>query len=366
MKNTIGNSVTLTLFGESHGPAIGAVLDGIAPGIKVDEGFIAAQLARRRPCGPTDTPRVEKDEFSILSGVYEGFTTGQPLAIVIPNENVRSADYEKGIARPSHADFTAHAKFHGFEDPRGGGHFSGRVTAAIVAAGAICRQALEAKGISLATHILSCAGVRDEDLAGCDPDELGGKISTVNAKSFPVILDIEAEVSAGILKAREQQDSIGGTIQTAICGVPAGVGEPWFDSLEGMIARAVFAIGGIKGVEFGKGFAMDGLRGSQVNDSLRIRDGKVVTATNNNGGINGGISNGMPIVFNMAVKPTPSIARTQQSVDFLQGKEVELNLKGRHDPAIIRRICPVVSSLTAVVLCDALALRYGTDWLAAR
>lgn len=361
MKNSLGTSVCLTLFGESHGPAIGAVLDGLAPGIAIDEAFIADRLSRRRPSGPTDTARVEKDNFQILSGVYKGYTTGQPIAITIPNENVRSKDYSEleGLARPSHADFTAQMKYHGYQDPRGGGHFSGRITAGIVAAGAICTKALEAKGIKIGTHILNCGQVKDAEFKDFEKE-----IAILNQKDFPVIADVAEEMSAEILKAKENQDSIGGIIQTAIIGMPAGVGEPWFDSLEGEIAKAVFAIGGIKGIEFGTGFGLAKLYGSQANDSFRMDNGKVITTTNHNGGINGGISNGMPIVFNMAVKPTPSISRPQQTVDFVNSRDVEMTLKGRHDPAIIRRICIVISSLLAIVLCDALALRYGTDYLA--
>jgi len=362
MKNTIGTSVTMTVFGESHGPAVGVVLDGLAPGLPVDEAFIAARLSQRRPSGPADTARVEQDRFQLVSGVYGGRTTGTPLTILIPNENVRSGDYRQleRVARPSHADFTAQMKYHGFQDPRGGGHFSGRVTAGIVAAGAICQQALAGKGIRLATHILRCGGVEDAPFT-----DVASEIDRIEGRKFPLIRDLEAEVEAAVLAAKQEQDSLGGIIQTGICGLPAGLGEPWFDSLEGVLARAVFAIGGIKGVEFGEGFGFGALRGSQANDPFRMEAGKVVTTTNHNGGINGGITNGMPVIFNMAVKPTPSIARKQQTVDFVDGKDVELELTGRHDPAIIRRICPVVTALTSVVLCDQLALRYGTDYLVA-
>ena len=362
MKNSIGESVILTVFGESHGPAVGIVLDGLAPGLPVDEAYIAEQLARRRPAGPADTARVEPDRFQLVSGVYQGRTTGTPLTILIPNENVRSADYGavQTVARPSHADYTAQTKYHGFQDPRGGGHFSGRVTAGIVAAGAICRQALERKGIRLGTHILRCAGVEDAPFT-----DVASEIGRVEARRFPLILDLEERVEAAILAAKSEQDSVGGVIQTGICGLPAGLGEPWFDSLEGVLARAVFAVGGVKGIEFGDGFGLASLRGSQANDPFRMQEGRVVTETNRNGGINGGITNGMPVIFNMAVKPTPSIARTQRTVDFVEGKDVELALTGRHDPAIIRRICPVVTALVSVVLCDQLALRFGTDYLAA-
>jgi len=327
MRNSFGNTVTVTLFGESHGDEIGAVLDGMAPGIEVSEEFIASQLSKRRPQGPTETARVEPDKFRIVSGVFNGYTTGAPICILIPNENTCSADYEtfRGVARPSHADYTAHIKYNGFEDYRGGGHFSGRITAALVAVGAIAIQALAKKGIVIDTHIISCGGSTDSEQA--------------------------------ILKAKLAGDSVGGKVQTIITGLEAGVGEPWFDSLEGVIAKAVFAIGGVKGVEFGAGFRFAEMRGSEANDPFCIKNGTIETITNNNGGINGGISNGVPIVFNTAVKPTPSIAREQQSVNFLTGKEQTLEIKGRHDPAIVRRICVVIDSITALVLCDMLALK---------
>lgn len=363
MKNTIGTSIQLTVFGESHGQAIGCVLDGLAPGIKVDEDFIAEQLSKRRPSGATDTARVEADKFSILSGVHAGYTTGSPLTIVIPNENVRSADYSQmdAYARPSHADYAAQCKYHGFQDVRGGGHFSGRITAAIVAAGAICIQALQQKGVKLATHILECAGVRDSEFS-----DLCSEIDKVNAARFPLIDEsAEEKMTAAILAAKAEGDSVGGIVQTAVVGLPAGLGEPWFDSLESVISRAMFAIGGVKGIEFGSGFALAGMRGSQANDALRVdAEGRVATLTNHNGGINGGISNGMPVLFNLAVKPTPSILKAQQSIDYRKLENVTLEIKGRHDPAIVRRICVVVSSLLAVVLCDCLACRFGTDYLA--
>lgn len=360
MKNSIGSSVILTLFGESHGEAIGAVLDGMAPGLEVKLDIIEAALAKRRPQGPTDTARREPDNFKIVSGVWNGRTTGTPICIVIPNENTRSQDYEKsaGLARPGHADYTAHIKYAGFEDYRGGGHFSGRITAGIVAAGAIATEALKAKGIRIGTHILQCGPVTDKAFANFSEE-----MDILDRKNFPVIDNIEDAVSDYILKAKDSLDSVGGIIQTAITGLPAGVGEPWFDSLEGVISKAMFAIGGIKGIEFGAGFAIAEMKGSEANDPLCNIDGTIRTRSNNNGGINGGISNGMPVIFNCAVKPTPSIAREQDTIDLNSGKEGKLNLVGRHDPAIIRRICIVVSSLTAIVMCDELAKRYGTDWI---
>ena len=364
MKNSIGNSVIFTVFGESHGPGIGCVIDGLAPGIPVDEAVIADYLSRRRPDGPTDTARKEADEFKIVSGVHNGRTTGTPLCIMIPNTNVRRGDYERtgNIARPGHADFSAQMKYHGYQDWSGGGHFSGRVTAAVVAAGAICSEALAAKGVKIGTHILSCAGIEDRSFDGIMPLQ---QIESLKTKTFPVLDDESGEaMKAAILQAKAESDSVGGKIQTAVYGLPAGVGEPWFDSLEGSISRAIFAIGGIKGIEFGSGFGLAEMRGSEANDPFRVGDdGKIHTLTNNSGGINGGISNGMPIIFNMAVRPTPSIARKQQSVDYINGCNAELELQGRHDPAILRRICPVVSCMTAIVLCDVLSGRYGTDFL---
>ncbi len=369
MKNSIGTNVILTLFGESHGPAVGAVIDGLPAGIPVDEAFIASQLARRRPQGPVDTARREKDQFKVLSGVFNGFTSGAPLCIVIPNEDVRSADYEatKDLARPSHADYVAQVKYGGFQDYRGGGHFSGRVTAAIVAAGAVALKALEAKGVHIGTHILECGGVSDTDFNDLGtPDGLAlleSQVKALGQKDFPVVEDIQEAVSAKILEAKADSDSIGGIIQTAVTGLEPGLGEPWFDSLEGVLSKALFAVGGIKGVEFGSGFGFAAMRGSEANDSFCSVDGKVLTRTNHNGGINGGISNGMPVVFNCAVKPTPSISREQRTVDCKTGKDAVLNLKGRHDPAIIRRICIVVTSLVATVLCDVLAGSRGTGYL---
>ena len=361
MSNSIGKSVILTLSGESHGEMICAILDGLAAGIPVDEGFIAAQLSKRRPSGITDTARVEPDDFRIVSGVFNGMTTGAPITILIPNTNVRSTDYDniRFLPRPSHADYVAHVRYGGFEDYRGGGHFSGRITAGIVAAGALAIKALERKGIGLATHILQCGGVADSHFTDFPP-----QLESLNSKVFPVI-DDEAgkKMIEKIDEARRCGDSIGGKIQTAIIGLDAGIGEPWFDSLEGCIAKAMFAIGGIKGVEFGLGFGFAEGTGSSLNDPWIVNGDRIATSSNNNGGINGGMSNGMPVVFNCAVKPTPSISREQDTVDLQSGQPARLCINGRHDPAIIRRICIVASSLTAIVLCDMLAIRYGKDYL---
>ena len=359
MKNTFGSSVCVTLFGESHGARIGAVLDGIAPGIPVDEDLIRHQLMLRRPSGRISTARQEQDVFEIVSGVFEGRTTGTPLTILIPNADTRSGDYRRDALRPGHADYTAHVKYHGFEDYRGGGHFSGRITAALTAAGAIAIGALRNRGIRIATHISRCAGI--EDAPFTDPEN---QAELLNRMPFAVLDEVRgAAMRKAIEAAAEAGDSVGGVLETIVTGMPAGVGEPWFDTLESMLAHALFAVPAVKGVEFGDGFALADRRGSEANDAFVLKDGKTVTRTNHNGGINGGISNGMPVLFRCAVKPTPSISLPQDSVDAEGTREEILRLGGRHDPAIVHRARVVADSVTALVLYDALALRYGTDWL---
>ncbi len=350
MKNTFGQNTTVTIFGESHGHAIGAVIDGLIPGLKVDHDFISYQLSRRRPSLQTDTARSEPDNFKIISGIFNGKTTGTPLCIIIPNENVRSEDYNYGIARPSHADYTAHVKYNGFEDYRGGGHFSGRITAAIVAVGGIIIPALKEMGITVGTHILKCGGVCDRDFLDIKSD-----IDKLSVSSFPVLEQkCGEEMCEKIIIAKKQLDSIGGITETAVYGIPAGYGEPMFDSVESILSHAIFSIGGIKGVEFGLGFGFADKSGSAANDPMRYENGNFVTTTNNNGGINGGITNGMPIIFRCAVKPTPSIAKEQQTIDFIKKENADISVRGRHDPAIIRRICPVIDSITAITVFDIL------------
>lgn len=361
MKNTIGSSVAVTLFGESHGEYIGAVIDGLAPGVEIDREYISHMLTLRRPDGKISTPRREADDFRIISGVVEGRSTGTPITILIPNENVKSGDYSqmRTVARPSHADYTAECKYHGYQDSRGGGHFSGRITAALVAAGAVCKCALEKKGILIGTHVKRCAGISDREL--CD---LAADIAELNGKTFAV-LDREAgeKMTEAILSAASDGDSVGGVLETAVVGMPAGVGEPWFDTVESLLSHMMLSIPAVKGIEFGAGFDIADMRGSEANDIMRLSGGKVVTETNNNGGINGGITNGMPIIFRTAVKPTPTIFKPQSTVDFKKMRETVLEAKGRHDPAIVHRARVVQDAATAIVLCDALALRFGTDFL---
>ena len=362
MKNTLGNSVSVTVFGESHGYGVGAVLDGIAPGIKVDESFIKSQLALRKSIGEISTARKEEDNFIIVSGVKNGYTTGTPIAIIVPNANVKSEDYDqqKHLARPSHADYVAQEKYHGYQDISGGGHFSGRITAGIVAVGGIAISALRNKGIYIGTHLKECACIKDDDFS----EDILSEIEDLNGKNFATISDEKGKkMQEEILRAKQEGDSVGGVLETVILNVPAGVGEPWFDTLEGEIAKAVFSVPAVKGVEFGKGFEIAKLRGSQANDAFCIVGDKIKTKTNNSGGINGGISNGNPIVFRTAIKPTPTIFLEQDSVDYVNKTECKIEAKGRHDPAIVHRARVVVDSIVAIVLCDALSLRYGTDYL---
>ncbi len=361
MKNTFGNSVAITLFGESHGEYIGAVLDGLAPGIEIDREYIEHMLTLRRPDGKISTPRKEKDEFIVVSGVINGKTTGTPVTILIPNENVKSSDYAelKTVARPSHADYTAQCKYHGFQDSRGGGHFSGRITAALVAAGAICKSALEQEGIFIGTHVKSCGGVSDRDF-----NEFKSDIHALSEKTFAVLDEAAEEpMKNKILEAAEDGDSVGGILETAIVGIPEGVGEPWFDSAESLISHMMFSIPAVKGIEFGAGFGFADMKGSTANDPFKIEKGKIVTERNNNGGINGGITNGMPIVFRTVIKPTPTIFKPQNTVDFKSMTETVVEPKGRHDPAVVHRARAVQDAATAIVLCDLLAMRFGTDWL---
>lgn len=362
MKNSFGNNITITLFGESHGSSIGAVIDGLAPGIPVIEKNISDLLTLRRPVGAISTPRSEKDSFKIESGVYNGFTTGTPLSIIIKNENTRSEDYNEisRLLRPGHADFSGNCKYHGYEDYRGGGHFSGRLTAPIVAAAGIIIPALEKKGIHIGTHISRLGKIDDSNFS-----DMPTEIEKVNKMMFPVIDDsVAEEMQKCILNAKAESDSIGGVLETAITGVPAGLGEPWFDTIEGLIAHAVFSIPAIKGIEFGDGFNLADMNGSTANDPFKIDDnGHIETETNHNGGINGGISNGMPITFKCAVKPTPTISKKQNTVDIKNRKNSVIEAKGRHDPCIVHRAAVVVRAVTAITICDILCGRYGTDWM---
>ena len=362
MKNSFGNSLTVTLFGESHGDAIGAVIDGISPGIRVSDEYIKEKLSRRRPSGKISTTRVEADEYRIVSGVFNGYTTGTPLTLIIENTNKKNSDYSALVdtPRPSHADYTADVKYHGYQDYRGGGHFSGRITAALVAVGAILQSALEEKGVKIGTHIKSLGKASDVAFTDYEKD-----ISSLAKRPFPTISEAaQVEMVALAESIGASGDSIGGILETAVVGLPVGVGEPWFDSLEGVLSHILFSIPAVKGVQFGLGFGFGGALGSEANDAFRYEGNTVVTETNNSGGINGGISNGMPIVFSVAVRPTPSIFKEQKTVSLANGENTILKISGRHDPMIVHRAAPVVDAAVAIALSDMLITRFGTDYLA--
>lgn len=352
MSSTYGDKIKISVFGESHGNGIGVVIDGLPAGVKIDMDKVLVQMARRAPGKDnTATPRLEKDFPKVLSGMLDDTLTGAPLCAVIENTNTKSGDYSNLLAcpRPGHSDYTAFVKYNASNDIRGGGHFSGRLTAPIVFAGAICRQILENKGIKISAHINNIGTAYDESFNPvCIDDEL---IEKLNNSSFAVIDDsVEEKMRAQVEEARLELDSIGGSIECAVTGIDAGFGEPMFDGVEGVIAKAVFGVPAIKGIEFGKGFELSEMRGSQSNDAFRYKDGKVVTETNNCGGILGGITNGMPIVFKACVKPTPSISQKQNTVDLQKKENAELEIHGRHDPCIVPRAVPVIEAVTAIAI----------------
>jgi len=362
MKNTFGNHLAVTLFGESHGASIGAVLDGLCPGTPIDEENIRRMLHLRQPGGAISTARQEKDAFEIVSGAVNGVATGTPLTILIRNQDTKSGDYAQmqALMRPGHADYPVMCKYHGYQDTRGGGHFSGRITAPLVAAGAICHSALKAKGIQIGTHIARCAGIPDRGFG-----DLTADILKLSQSLFPVLdEDAGKQMQDAILAAKAEGDSVGGVLETAVTGLPAGVGEPWFDTFESMLSHILFSVPAVKGVEFGDGFALADMRGSVANDPLRYENGTVVATSNHGGGIGGGITSGMPVIFRCAIKPTPSIAREQQTIDILAKENATLGIKGRHDPAIVHRARIVIDAVTAIAVYDMLAGRFGVDYFA--
>lgn len=352
MSSTYGEKIKISVFGESHGNGIGVVIDGLPAGAEIDMDGVLAQMKRRAPGrDKTATPRKESDLPEVLSGMLGSTLTGAPLCAVIRNTNTKSGDYSNLLEcpRPGHSDYTAFIKYGGANDIRGGGHFSGRITAPLVFAGSICRQLLEKRGIKIAAHIKSIGGVNDKAF---EPTEISDKlIGRLNSSSFALIdEDREEAMRAEVESARKSLDSIGGTIECAVTGLTPGIGEPMFDGVEGVIAKAVFGVPAVKGIEFGKGFELAKMRGSQSNDPFVYMDGRVVTETNNCGGILGGITNGMPVIFTAAIKPTPSIAQKQRTVNLETGENTELEIRGRHDPCIVPRAVPVIEAVTAIAL----------------
>lgn len=354
MSSTYGEHIKLSIFGQSHGAAIGMVLDNVPAGLSVDMDQLQAFLARRAPgFSPLSTPRKETDAPQFLSGLYNGFTCGAPIAAIITNNNTRSADYSELLdkPRPGHADFTAQIKYMGYQDPNGGGHFSGRLTAALCIAGGLCKQWLSQKGIEIRAHIVSIGGITDEPiyLDWVHPD-----FSKLD-ENFPVLNPEAGEkMKKAILSAKEACDSVGGTIECIVTGLPAGLGGGMFGGMESRIAQIVYGVPAVKGIDFGAGFTAAYMTGSENNDAFTVHNGKVETLTNYCGGILGGITNGMPLVFQAAIKPTPSIAQSQQTVSLSQMQPVSLQIQGRHDPCIVPRAVPVIEAAAAIAIFDAM------------
>ncbi|MBR4109954.1 MAG: chorismate synthase [Oscillospiraceae bacterium] len=356
MSSTYGERLKLSIFGQSHGAAIGMTLDGIPAGLPVDLKKLQEFLNRRAP-GQNDysTPRKEADQPEFLSGIVDGYTCGAPIAAIIKNKNTRSGDYSnsKDCPRPGHADYTAQIKYGGYQDTAGGGHFSGRLTAPLCIAGGLCKQWLEKEGILIGAHLVCVGGVTDDPF-----DPMNPQLDQVRS-DFPVISEAAgARMREIISNAKADGDSVGGIIECAVTGLPAGLGDPMFFGMESRIAQLVYGIPAVKAVEFGAGYAVGYMRGSEHNDAYTVQDGTVKPLTNRAGGILGGITTGMPLYFQVAIKPTPSIAKIQQSASFSKLEAVDLQVKGRHDPCIAPRAVPVIEAAAAIAIFDAYLSRY--------
>ncbi len=357
MSSIWGRHFTVDIFGESHGPKIGAVINGLEPGTVLDFPQLRAFLDRRRAGSESwSTKRHEADDFELVSGYANGFSTGTPLCVLFHNTAQRSSDYDERINRPGHADFTGYVRYNGFNDPRGGGHFSGRLTAPLVFAGAVAAQVLAKKGIYAATHIRRIADVED---AAFNPMAVTPEqAEALAAMRFPLIDENKRKaMEARIKAAASEGDSVGGIVECAVCGLPAGLGSPMFDTAESRLASLLFAVPAVKGVSFGAGFAMAQLRGSEANDAYAMKDGQVITQTNHNGGVLGGITNGMPVVFEAVVKPTASISKPQQTVNLKTMEEETVVVKGRHDACIVPRAAAVIEAAAYICMLDLMTER---------
>lgn len=350
--NVWGNKFKLSIFGESHGNGIGIVIDGIPPGIELDLNEIQREMDRRAPGkNLMSTARCESDKVEILSGFFDGKTTGTPLAGAIYNTDARSHDYTPELIRPGHADYTGFIKYGKSHDFRGGGHFSGRLTAPLVFAGAVAKQALKSQGIQIGAHILNIGGINDKpfDMTDIDPELL----KNLNTSLFPTISKTAADkMQQLILDKKSELDSVGGIIECAVIGVPCGTGDPFFGSVESRLSSIIFSVPAVKGIEFGAGFGFANMTGSIANDEFYIENKVIKTRTNNNAGINGGIANGMPIVFRTVIKPTPSISKPQKTVNIKTGENTKILIHGRHDPCIVHRAVSVIEAVTAAAVLD--------------
>lgn len=364
MGNILGNNLKMIVSGESHGEYLCVTLDNFPSGVKIDYDYINEALMERRPIGLGETMRIEPDEYKIITGVFNDITTGQAITIIIPNVNKKSNDYEdtKYLLRPSHADFTGYMKYHGLNDYRGGGHFSGRLTVAIVIAGCICDMALRKFNIVVSSHIKNIGEIKDRSFNTVDLEKIKTDIEILNNKHFKVLDNIEDKMLNLMAEVAMSNDSIAGSIETIIVGQPIGLGDPMFNSIESEISKAVFSIPAVKGIEFGLGFEFENKKGSEVNDEFTLSGEDIVTKTNNNAGVNGGITNGMPIYFRTVIKPTPSISRAQGTVNIKTKQKEVLEINGRHDPAIVRRANVVVRSITSFVMTDFIIEKYGNDF----
>ncbi|WP_027633008.1 chorismate synthase [Clostridium hydrogeniformans] len=359
MSGMWGNNFRLSIFGESHGEAIGITIDGIPSGFEIDIDNIKQEMERRAPGrNLISTQRKEGDVFEILSGMFNGKATGTPLCSIIRNKDKKSRDYSKmeNIMRPGHADYPGVLRYRGFNDYRGGGHFSGRITAPLVFSGAIAKQILKERGIKVLSHIKSIAHIEDENIDYCNPPvEI---LESLKLKDMAVINDeIKEEMKSCILNAKKNKDSVGGVIECIITGIPGGVGNPFFDSLESTIAHLAFSVPAVKGIEFGCGFEITKLKGSESNDEYYYENQEVKTYSNNNGGVTGGISNGMPVVFRVAIKPTASILKPQRTIDISKKENTEIEVEGRHDPCIVQRAVPVIEAIAAIAITDLMELK---------
>jgi chorismate synthase len=360
--STYGTMIPINLFGESHGEAIGIVINNLPAGIKLDLEAINYALTLRRPKSNLSTPRQEQDEYEFLSGFFNGVTTGSPLTIIIKNKDKRSRDYTPNVMRPSHADFPAHIKYNGHEDYRGGGHFSGRITAPLMILGAISKQILQQKDIIIGSHIRSIKDVEDTNFEDITLQK--EVLEKLLLSDFPIInANIKKAMESVIIDAKNNQNSVGGVVETAILGIAPGYGEPFFDSVESTISHLIFSVPAIKGIAFGKGFDITKLYGSESNDSLYVENGTIKTKTNHSGGINGGITNGMPIVFKTAVKPTSSVGLEQDTVDIESMTNVKHQIQGRHDPCIVHRVIHVINAITAYAVLEVIARKEGLTWV---
>lgn len=357
-----GTALPISLFGESHGEMVGITIHKLPAGIKINYDIINEDLYKRRPKSSISTPRQEQDNYKIVSGVFNGYSTGAPLTIVIPNKDTKSIDYQPSVLRPSHSDYTAHMKYNSFHDYRGSGHFSGRLTAALVALGAICRQILESKNIHISSHIVS---IKDAEDRSFDLTDLNKKTLNLLLNSDFPLLDnsLEKTMKDVIEKARDNKDSVGGKIETAIINLPIGLGGPYFNKFESELSKLIFSLPAIKGLAFGIGFDITKMYGSEANDPFYIKDGQILTKTNNSGGVQGGITNGMPVTFTTAIKPTSSIGVPQETVDINSLENVTYALNGRHDPCIVHRVIHVINAISNYAILEFITKEEGYKWM---